>query len=174
MFVFKEELSTFFGLLSCSSIRELLTRDSCYMLADNYLLAMVFVYFKRAQLSLDEYDEKNFWLALYLAHDQEEDEDQLKWELLPWALGPSLQAGCQQWMEAKDLLWRRMNYRSMVCRSQCDQIMAISVSSPVWDRVRSSCHGGARRRPGQEDEVFYPAGPGNPLPVCRKCPTRVE
>ena len=34
---------------------------------------MVFVYFKRASLNIMEYSPSNFFLALYLAHDIEED-----------------------------------------------------------------------------------------------------
>jgi hypothetical protein len=36
-----------------------------------YLLAMVFVYFKRAELQHTEYTQHNFWVCLHLAHDAE-------------------------------------------------------------------------------------------------------
>jgi hypothetical protein len=32
---------------------------------------MVLVYFKRAELKLEEYTEHNFWICLHLAYDME-------------------------------------------------------------------------------------------------------
>ena len=39
---------------------------------------MVFTYFKRAKFNLQEYTKDNFYLALYLASDIEEDIDEYK------------------------------------------------------------------------------------------------
>ena len=69
MTIVKEELDIFFSLLNTSPIKQLLEKDKCYSHVDNYLLAMVFVYFKRSGLSLSEYTVDKFWLALYLAHN---------------------------------------------------------------------------------------------------------
>ena len=40
---------------------------------NRYLLVLVFIYFKRAKLRLDEFTEDNFWVALYISQDIEED-----------------------------------------------------------------------------------------------------
>ena len=146
MTIYREELDTFFSLLVTSPIKQLLEKDRCYSHVDNYLLAMVFVYFKRAGLTLPEYTVDNFWLCLYLAHDQEEDEDELKWELLPWALGDKWMSQFRKFSLEKDDIWKRMAYRSVVSRVQCDQIMAISSFPLAWGRVRGEAHGGAVRR----------------------------
>ena len=146
MTIVKEELDTFFSLLNTSPIKQLLEKDKCYSHVDNYLLAMVFVYFKRSGLSLSEYTVDKFWLALYLAHDQEEDEDELKWELLPWALGEEWMTSYHKFSVEKDELWKRMGCRSVVSRKQCEQIMAISSFPLAWSRVRGEEHGGAVRR----------------------------
>ena len=107
-----------------------------FFLNFSYLLCFVFIYFKRARLQLAEYSPRYFWVALYLAHDQEEEEDQLKWEILPWALGPNWPKKKRYFYEFKFSFWKQMNYRSAVSRKQCDQIMILSKGSDVWCRIR--------------------------------------
>ena len=51
------ELEKFLSVLSSENISLLLNADKCCNYVDNYLLATVFVYFKRAALRLDEYTE---------------------------------------------------------------------------------------------------------------------
>ncbi|KAF2360053.1 Cell cycle regulatory protein Speedy [Trinorchestia longiramus] len=80
----REDLEAYFTLLEDAVVRELLERDSCHVYADKYLLAIVFVYFLRAQLPLNKFDRLHFFAALYLAHDLEEDDDALKYELVQW------------------------------------------------------------------------------------------
>ncbi len=146
MEVQQEELQLFFHLLQSPPINRLLQRDRCFTLADNYLLVTVFIYFRRAGLAWEEYTERNFWLALYLAHDQEEDEEQAKWELLPWALGPQWQAALRSFLAEREELWRRLGHRTLVSRRQCDRVMSLSTAE-AWGRVRSGGHGGAALRP---------------------------
>ena len=55
--------------------------------------------------------QENFWKCLYLAHDMEEDEEELKWELLPWALGSDWRNKHYSFLRSKDNLWARMGYR---------------------------------------------------------------
>ena len=159
------QVHRFLRLLSTPEVASLLERDRCYLSTDRFLLATAFVYFKRAGLALEEFTVGNFWLALYLAHDQEEDEERSKWELLPWALGPDWQVGVRDWMAAKMELWKRMDYRSLVSRRQCEQVMALA-THPAWGRYRSTSHGGARR--GQEEQ-FVPTGPLQDTPPCLTC-----
>ena len=78
MTIHPEELDSFFALLERPAIQQLLLKDGCYNMADSFLLSTAFIYFKRAGLREEEYTERSFWLALYLAHDQEEDEDRSK------------------------------------------------------------------------------------------------
>ena len=172
MVVQGSELRDFLALLDTPQISMILKRDRCYAMADRYLLATVFVYFKRAELRVEEYTERNFWLALYLAHDQEEDDDKIKWELLPWALGLQWQPSYWAMMRDKEVLWRRMGHRSLVSRRQCDQVMALSASAAVWARTRTACHGGAKR--SNPEEQYIPRGPLQPTPVCARCPVRKE
>ena len=141
-------MDRFFSLLKVGSIQQLLLKDTCFNLLDNYLLAIVFVYFKRTRLnSKREYSIENFWLCLYLAHEMEEDEEELKWELIPWALGKDWNRLFAKFILKKDELWKRMNYKSLVSRRQCDQIMLLSSYSALWNWLRSEGHSGAVRRP---------------------------
>ena len=116
MLVGGEEMSRYFALLEVDEIRAFLDKDKCRIHADRYLLAIVFIYFKRADLTMLEYTPHNFWVALYLAHDQEEEEDHLKWEILPWALGQNWWEKRPSFFDDKVNFWKRMNYRSAVSR----------------------------------------------------------
>ena len=110
-YVSPRELNKFASLLSSEKIAHLLKKDRVYTYVDNYLLAAVFVYFKRAGLTLREYNQENFFLCLYLAHDMEEDYEQLKWDLLLWALGEDWWEIRHTFLLAKDQLWSRMGHR---------------------------------------------------------------
>ncbi|EPQ06516.1 Speedy protein C [Myotis brandtii] len=58
------ELRAFLRLLEHSCLQEFLARDPCFQVSDKYLLAMVLVYFRRANLQLSEYTCSNLFLAL--------------------------------------------------------------------------------------------------------------
>jgi len=171
MMIHKKEVDAFITLLREESIQLLIAKDKCCFYVDNYLLAMVLVFFKRASLQLSEYTEENFWQCLYLAHDMEEDEEELKWELLPWALGEEWRSLTSGFLIAKDKLWRRMDYRSTVTRRQCDQLMQWSQDSGIWNRFRPISHGGAVRK--LDEEEYQPKGPTHFTPsfsaLCTRC-----
>ena len=81
------DLKHFLNMLSDPVIKAFHAHDTCCLTSDRYLLAMVFVYFKKAKLEHEEYNRLNFFKALYLAHEMEEENDENRWEILPWALG---------------------------------------------------------------------------------------
>ena len=165
MVVQGHQVRLFLALLDRPQVARMLEKDGCYTLADRYLLATTFVYFKRAELPLEDYSERNFWLALYLAHDQEEDDDHTKFDLLPWALGPQWSTFYQAMMADKEELWQRMGHRSLVSRRQCDQVIALSASAAAWTRTRTAGHGGVLRR--SSEEQYVPRGPDRP--GCGRC-----
>jgi len=172
MVVKKHELIVFLNLLSSQEVQAFLQRDRCFVAIDNYILATAFVFFKRANLTLEEYTVKNLWLALYLAHDAEEDEEPRKWEMLPWALGVNWQQQLRSWEVDKQVFWTRIKYRVLVTKEQCKQVMALAPNHQAWSRQRAADHGGAKRM--KKEEQYMPSGPDRPTPVCRSCPDAVE
>ncbi|GAB6022107.1 hypothetical protein CHUAL_006250 [Chamberlinius hualienensis] len=121
--IHQNEMTTFFKLIETDErIIRLLNTDVCCRIADKYLLAMVFVYFKRAKLSPMEYTRRNFFTALFLAHDMEEEDDDAKVELLRWSLGHRWSLMTCRFLRARDKLWKQINYRGIVSRKLCDEV----------------------------------------------------
>ena len=106
---------------------------------------MVFTYFKRAKFNLQEYTKDHFYLALYLASDIEEDVDEYKYEIFPWALGTSWRSKFSGFLRRRDALLRRIGYRAIVSRKCCEEVMSFKAEHCVWKRERAQDHGGATR-----------------------------
>jgi len=167
------ELQAFFKLLDEDDhIYDFLTYDSCCKLADKYLLAMVFTYFKRAGLKRREFNRTNFFIALYLAHDIEEDEDEHKLEIVFWALGHNWRQYLRRFTTMRDKLWKKMNYRAIVSCRLCNEVMAIAPNHHLWERHRPVHHAGAIRAYQRLTDLNeYEELPLDSPPVCRLCMT---
>ncbi|XP_067012479.2 speedy protein 1-A isoform X2 [Anabrus simplex] len=106
---------------------------------------MVFNYFIRAGYSQIQYTAYNFFVALYLAHDMEEDEEEPKNELFCWALGSDWSDQYRKFLKSRDDLWRTLGHRSVVSLSSCEKIMSIRPEHWAWQRFRPEVHAGANR-----------------------------
>ncbi|XP_075719822.1 speedy protein 1-A-like [Rhinoderma darwinii] len=164
----QEEMAAFFSLLEDEHIRLFLARDSCMKISDKYLLAMVLEYFRRAGLSTKEY-RKNFFPALFLANQFEEEEDDYRQEIYPWALGQKWTLKRERLLRKRSQLLLRIGFRAWVDRATCDLIMAQDPLHWAWKRQRQYHHSWAvhyfRR------DKFTINGPWSIPPSCSLCET---
>ncbi|XP_068608454.1 speedy protein A [Brachionichthys hirsutus] len=167
--IHRQEMTSFFRLFNDDLIQDFLWMDSCYKMSDKYLLAMTFVYFKRAHFTTAEYTRKNLFIALYLANTMEEDEEESKYEIFPWALGKSWRKEFPSFLQQRDKLWARIQFRAAVSRWCCDEVMTILPAHFLWRRERSERHGGARRQGGAPDGARFPRGPTASPVSCAIC-----
>ena len=156
------DVKHFLNLLSDPVIKAFHTHDTCCLSSDRYLLGMVFVYFKKAKLGHEEYNRLNFFKALYLAHEMEEEHDENRWEILPWALGRRWQVKIINFIGGKNELWQKLDFRGIVPFRALEQLMMIPAFKKhlAFMRFRSAAHCNTGRiLPDSKSSKHMPHGP---------------
>ncbi|XP_065068228.1 speedy protein A-like [Rhopilema esculentum] len=166
-------LLCYFKLFDDEIIQDFMWNDGCAKLLDKYLIAMVYVYLRRAKLSTKQYNCINFFAALLLAHDMEEDDEEIKQEIFPWVFASKWKIGQLSLVKRKDSLLKRMNFRSLVSHQTCLEVFGLCPEHPLWQRERQPHHGGAIRIYPPDDELPYnPRGPERSPVFCHQCSQR--
>ena len=135
-------LEQFFRTCQDPVIKRFLQMDRCCVLADSYLLAMVYIYHRRADIQPDRYTRLSFFAALYLAHDMVEDNEDLKMEILPWVYGIEWKLYFKDFLKARESFLLRMDFRLAVSKRTCDEVLDILAPHPLGERTRKASHGG--------------------------------
>jgi len=60
--------------------------------------------------------------ARFLAHDIEEDDEDMKLELYIWALGLEWQLHYKEMLNSRDVLWKVIGYRGIVSTACCEEV----------------------------------------------------
>lgn len=162
--IVEADVRNFLALLDDPVVKSFSIHDVCFRSLDQYLVSMVFVYFKKARLRHEEYTRDNFFRALYLAHEMEEEYEENRWELLPWALGRQWQYRLREFVAAKNELWQRMSFRGVVPAKACWQVLSLPAfqKHSAFLRVRDSSHSEILRKPPSVrfgTQKYRPIGP---------------
>ncbi|XP_072000190.1 speedy protein 1-B-like [Engystomops pustulosus] len=131
----KEEMAAFLILLEDRYITEFLSSDSSRTSSDKYHLATACEYLRRARLPTVHY-RNYFFPALYLASQFEEQDSDIRTEILFWALEGFWFLEIEHFLRYRNLLFRKIGFKAWVDLDTCHQIMAEDPTHWAWKRER--------------------------------------
>lgn len=65
----------------------------------------------------------------------EEDEEEIKYDIFPWALGNKWVERLACFIKERDKLWARMEYRAAVSRSCCEEVHTNIIAQGDWQKL---------------------------------------
>ena len=95
-----------------------------------------------------------------MAHQMEEEREDDRWELLPWAMGINWRKKYSSFIRAKNELWHRMEFNAFVSAKACQQILSLETfrKHPAFARYRDQAHS-VLKRLLPTDTKYEPHGP---------------
>ena len=126
-----------------AEFEELMEWDRHYEIADNYLISVALIYLLRARYTFQQFTFFNLMVALYLAHEVEEEDwinRLMRPDLIRSAFGSRAisEESYRLFMKKKEKLWRSLAYDVIVKREESDAVMSrLMREDHVWGRMRS-------------------------------------
>ena len=129
------------SLTESQDVQRFLEWDNQCAMADNYLIAVALIYMLRAKYSIEQYSYFNLMVALYLAHEVEEENFEYRNDFVWAAFGTnSLNTeNVRLFAKRREKLWRDMGYNVIVKREEAESMMnkIMRHSYAAIGRVRS-------------------------------------
>lgn len=118
--------------------------DQHFEIADNYLISVALIYLLRARYTFQQFTFFNLMVALYLAHEVEEEDwinCHMRPDLIRSAFGSHSinEESYRLFMKKKERLWKALQYNVIVKREESDAVMyRLMRENRIWQRMRSS------------------------------------